>query len=95
MMIVAPNSLVRQEEEGAQEEEEEEEAGGRRSVGSIGTPTPVANAPTGPTQSGVSDARTPLTGVGRQSTVEVEGARDQSYPLTIGMERATERRPKL
>ena len=34
-------------------------------------------------------------GVGRQSTVEVEGARDQSYPLTIGMEGATERRPKL
>ena len=55
MMIVAPNSLVRQ-EEGAQGEEEEE-AGGRRWVGSIGTPTPGADAPTGPTQSGVSDAR--------------------------------------
>ena len=55
MMIVAPNSLVRQ-EEGAQGEEEEE-AGGRRRVGSIGTPTPGADAPTGPTQSGVSDAR--------------------------------------
>ena len=55
MMIVAPNSLVRQ-EEGAQGEEEEE-AGGRRWVGSIGTPTPGADAPTGSTQSGVSDAR--------------------------------------
>ena len=36
MMIVAPNSLVRQ-EEGAQREEEE--AGGRRRVDSIGTRT--------------------------------------------------------
>ena len=53
MMIVAPNSLVRQ--EGAQGGEEEE-AGGRRKAGSIGTPTPCADAPTGPTQSGVSDA---------------------------------------
>ena len=54
MMIVAPNSLVRQ--EGAQGEEKEE-AGGRRRLGSIGTPTPGTKAPTGPTQSGVSDAR--------------------------------------
>ena len=54
MMIVAPISLVRQ--EGAQGEEEKE-AGGQRRVGSIGTQTRGADAPTGPTQSGVSDAR--------------------------------------
>ena len=54
MMIVAPNSLVRLE---VAQEGEEEEAGGRRRIGSIGTPTPGADAPTGPTQSGVSDAR--------------------------------------
>ena len=54
MMIVAPNSLVRQ--EGAQGGEEEE-AGGRRKAGSIGTLTPGADAPTGRTKSGVSDAR--------------------------------------
>ena len=34
-------------------------------------------------------------GVGRQSTRGTEGAKDQSYPLTIGMEGATEKRPKL
>ena len=34
-------------------------------------------------------------GVGRQSTGGAEGARDQSYPLTIGMEGGTKRRPKL
>ena len=55
MMIVAPNSLVRQ-KVGTQGEEEEE-ARGRKRAGSIGTPTPVADASTGPTQSGVSDAR--------------------------------------
>ena len=54
-MIFAPNSLVRQ-KEGAQWEEEEE-AGGRRKAGSIGTPTPGADDPTGSIQSGVSDAR--------------------------------------
>ena len=54
MMIFAPNSLVRQ--EGAQGEEEEE-AGGRRKAGSTGFPTPGADLPTGPTLSGVSDAR--------------------------------------
>ena len=54
MMIVSPNSLVRQ--EGAQGEEEEE-AGGRRRTGSIGTPTPGADAPTGTTQSEMSNAR--------------------------------------
>ena len=53
MMIVALKSLVRQ-EKGAQREEE---AGGRRWVGSIGTPTPSADAPISPTQSRVSYAR--------------------------------------
>ena len=33
--------------------------------------------------------------VGRQSAEEAKGARDQSYPLTTGMEGATERRSKL
>ena len=54
MMIVAPNSLVRQE---VAQVGEEEETGGRRKAGSIGTPMLGADAPTGPTQSGVSDAR--------------------------------------
>ena len=39
MMMIAPNSLVRQ-KEGTQGEEQEEEVGGRRKAGSIGTPTP-------------------------------------------------------
>ena len=52
MMIIAPNSLVRQ-KEGAQGEG----AGGRRMGGLIGTPTPGADALTGPNWSGVSDAR--------------------------------------
>ena len=53
MMIVALNSLVRQ-EEGAQreEEEEEKEVGGPR-----GTLTPEADDPTGSTRSVVSDVR--------------------------------------
>ena len=51
MMIFDPNSLVRK------EGEEEEEAGGRRKGVQIGTPTSDANAPIGPTRSGVSDAR--------------------------------------
>ena len=36
-----------------------------------------------------------MGGVGCQSTGEADGARDQSYPLTIGIEGATDRRPKL
>ena len=52
MMMIVPNSLVRQ-REGAKEEEEEE-AGGRRKAGSTGIPTPGADAPIGPTRSGVS-----------------------------------------
>ena len=55
VMMIAHKSLVNH-KEGAQGEEEEE-AAGRRRVGSVGTPTPGADAPTGPTQSGVSDAR--------------------------------------
>ena len=55
-MIFAPPSLVRQEEEVAQGEEEEE-AGGGRKTGSTGTAMPGADAPTGSTHSGVSDAR--------------------------------------
>ena len=55
MMMIAPNPLVRQ-KEGAQWEEEEE-AGDRRKAGSIGNPKRGADAPIGPTWSGVSDAR--------------------------------------
>ena len=64
----------------------------------IETPTPGTNAPTGPTRSGVSDARNRRKHerwCGDQFTGGAEGARDQSSPLTIGMEVATERRPKL
>ena len=50
-----PNSLFRQ-KEGTQGEKEEK-AGGRRKGGLTGTPTPGADAPTGPSRSGVSDAR--------------------------------------
>ena len=55
MIIFAPNSLVRLKEE--VQGQEEEEAGGRRKAGSTGAPTPSEDASTGPTQSGVSDAR--------------------------------------
>ena len=41
MMMIAPNSLVRQK----QGEKEEEEAGIRRKAGPTGTPTPDADAP--------------------------------------------------
>jgi len=54
LIMIAPNSLVRQ-KKGAQGEEEG--AGDRRKRGQIRTPTPGADAPTDPTQSGVSDAR--------------------------------------
>ena len=37
--------------------EEEEETGGRKKGETTGTPTASADAPTGPTRSGVSDAR--------------------------------------
>ena len=54
MMMIAPNSLVRQ-EEGA--EGEEKEAVGRRKGGPTGTPTPSADASPGPTWSGASDTK--------------------------------------
>ena len=53
--MFAPNSLICQKEEA--QGEDEEEVGGRRKAGSTGTSTPGADAPTGSTQSGVSDAR--------------------------------------
>ena len=53
-MIIALNSLIRQ-KEGALGEEEE--AGGRKKVGPTGNLKPSADALTGPTLSGVSDAR--------------------------------------
>ena len=55
MMMINPNSLVRQKEE--VHREEEEEAGSRRKGGPTGTPTPGADAPTGPTRSEVLDAK--------------------------------------
>ena len=54
MMIIAPNSLVRQKERA---QGEEEEAGDRRNGGHTGTLMPGADAPTIPTLSGVSDSR--------------------------------------
>ena len=80
MMMFAPNSLVRQ-KEGAQENEEEK-VGGQRKGEQTGTPTPGADAPTGSTRSGVSDARKGENmdgGVGFNSTGGAEGATDQSY----------------
>ena len=91
MMMTAPNSLVCQ-KKGAQGEEEE--AGNRSKGGPTGTPTPGAGTPTGPTRSDVSDARNRRRH-GRWCGVPLHrrsrGARDQSHPLTIGMEGATER----
>ena len=55
MMMIGPNSLVCQKE--GVPGEEEEEAGGQRKGGSTGTPTLGADASTGPTRYGVSDAR--------------------------------------
>ena len=55
--MIDPNSPVRQKEGAQGKEEEEEEEGGRRKGGPTGTPTSSVDAPTGPTQSGVSDAR--------------------------------------
>ena len=55
MMMIAPNSLVGQ-KEGAQGEEKEE-AAGRRKRRPTGILTPGVDAATGPTRSGVSDAR--------------------------------------
>ena len=52
-MVIVPNFLVRL-NEGAQWEDE---VGGRRKAGLTGTPTPGADAPTGPSRLGVSDAR--------------------------------------
>ena len=52
MIMIDPNSLVRQ-----KEGKTEEEAGDRRKRGQTGTPTPGEDAPTGPTRSGLSDAR--------------------------------------
>ena len=54
MMMIAPNSFVRQKERA--QGKDEEEAEGRRNGGPTGTPTPGADDPTDPTQSGVSDA---------------------------------------
>ena len=79
-------------------EEEEEEVGDRRKAGCTGIPTPGADAPIGPTQSGESDARNMRKHGGWFGVFiseVVEGARDQPYPLTIGMEGAIERRTKL
>ena len=55
MMIITPNSLVRQ-KKGAQGEQEKE-AGGRRNAGSTRTPTSSADATKVLIRSKVSDAR--------------------------------------
>ena len=95
MMMMAPNSLIHQ-KEGVQGEEEVEN---RSKAGSTGTPTPGADAPIGPTRSGMSDARSRRKD-GRWCGVLIhrrgaERARTQSYPITTGMDVATERTTKL
>ena len=55
IMMIAPDSLARQ-KKGAHGEEEEE-SGDRRMGGQTGTPTPGADAPTGPSRSEVLDVR--------------------------------------
>ena len=90
-MMISPNSHVRQKEE---DQEEEEEAGGERKGGPTGTPSPGAGAPIFQLGQGYRMQGTGENmddGVGFQSTRWAEGARDQSYPLTIGMEGAIER----
>ena len=96
-MMIVTKSLIRQ-KEGVQGEEEEE-AGVQRKGGPSGTPTPGADAPTCPTRSRVSDARNRRKHetMGFYSTGGEEGARNYyySYPLSIGLKGATERRTKL
>ena len=73
--------------------EEEEQEGGRRKGGPTGIPITGADAPTGLIRSEVSNARNrrKYDGcVGFHSTGGAEEAWDQSYPLTIGVEGATE-----
>jgi len=76
-MMIAPTLLAAR-RMGAQGEEK---AGQQRKGGPTRTPTLGADAPTGATWPRMSDARN--SGVGLYSTGEAEGARDQSYPLTI------------
>ena len=73
--------------------------GGRsKNGGQSGTPTPDADAPTGLSLSGVSDARNRRKH-GRWCRVLIHrrgrGASDQSYALTIGKQGATEGWTKL
>ena len=95
MMLIAPNSLVRQKEWA--QGEEAEEAAGRRKARPTGTPTPGADDPIGPLVELGQGCRMRRIeenmdgGVGFQSTGGAERARDQSYPLTIGMEGGAER----
>ena len=77
MMMIAPNSLSRQ-KEGVQGEGEAE-AGDQRKGGKTGTLTPVADAPTGLSRSGVLDARKRRKHgrwLGFHSTGGAEGTRD-------------------
>ena len=77
---------------------EKEEEGGRRNGGPTGTRTPGADAPQVRLGQGYKMRRIGENmdgGVSYQSTGGAEGARDQSYPLTIGMEGTIERKTKL
>ena len=75
MIIIVPNSLVRQKERAQGEEEEEVED--RRKGGQTGTLPLAAEAPTGPSRSGVLDARSRRKhGRWFYSTGRAEGARD-------------------
>ena len=86
--MFAPNSLARQ-KQGVQDKKEEE-VGSRSKAGSTGIPTPGVDAPIGPIGSRMSDARNR-----KEHRWWCGYARKQSYPVTIGMEGATERKRKL
>ena len=92
MMMIAPNSLVHQ-KEGTQKEEEEGEQVEEKEVRCQARTLPQNQLGQGYRMRGTGENMD--GGVGRQSTGGAEGARDHSYPLTIGMEGATERRPTL
>ena len=91
MMMITPNSLVRQKERG--QGEEEEEVGDQRKGRPTGAPTLGVNAPKGKFGQECRMRETEENmdgGFGLHPIGGEEGARDQSYSLTIGMEGATE-----
>ena len=90
MLMIAPNSHVRQ-KEGAQGEgkEEVEEREDRQEVRNQVRTLPQVQLGQGCGMRGAGENMD--GGVGFHSTGGAERARDQSYPPTIGIEEATER----